>query len=239
MTSSDSTGHAGYLVRGMRAAVRDERGVGFVAEETLSAAYLATWAWQLAATTPSPRPSPDTVRLGSVQIPADVIVGALTGAVLAVITQFITGMIRNYRSYRFLLGLLQAEVLEIAVQVKQRKNHSDLMVPLYPALPTNAWNSLINAPQRQYMHDQRRVSLGRLYQAVTTANTYIYLMPTALQISQLATDERVRDTYRDETIRLLKQPLDAIAVNLPEALRALKLPRDAISASKAPAQDGA
>ncbi|MGP3952725.1 hypothetical protein [Streptomyces sp. 7N604] len=147
----------------------------------------------------------------------------MSGAVLAVLAQLVTGAIRNYRGYRFLLGLLREEVADIAKAIEERLNHPHLAVPLYPSLPTTAWEALVESPNRRYMNEKRRKAVSHLYREVGHANHHLDLVPTALQISQLAPDEATRDVYREETLRLLMAPLDKVKSALPEARRVLRI----------------
>jgi hypothetical protein len=197
------------------------------------AAFLAT----AASPTPAPSPSSATSNGGGSQIPAAVIVGALIGAVATVVAEIIAKIIGNYRSYRFVLGLLKQEVTAIENQVSERQRHPEVIVPLYGPLPTKAWETLIVSHQRRYMGKKKLEALNSLYQAVATANDYAYLMPVAVQISQLASEQNTRDTYRDETIRLLKDPLSAIEQALPKAREMLDLPSSALSIAAQTAGD--
>lgn len=172
---------------------------------------------------PTPTPTSKIAQSSSTQIFNSAFYGAVVGAAATVLAELIVRIIGNYRSYRFIVGLIREEVTEIAEQVEVRKNHLDIMVPLYEPFSTKAWETLIQAQQRRYMREGRRNSLNKLYQAVSIANEHLRMIPTALQISQLASDQQVRDTYRDETIRLLKNPLEAIETALPHACTALKI----------------
>jgi hypothetical protein len=147
----------------------------------------------------------------------------VSGATLAVLSQLITTTVRNLRSYLFLRALLKEEVEDLTKKVAERRNHLDVMIPLYPALPTKAWDALVESQQRRFMRDRTRKALSPLYREVAVANKHLELIPTALQVSQLAAEEATRDAYRDETIRLLKDPLDRIEEVLPTARRALNI----------------
>lgn len=186
-------------------------------------------------TTPSPSPSAGH---GHGTSTLDIaLVGAVAGGVATVLAEFIAKIIGNYRSYRFILHLLREEVAEIVRQVIRRQAHLDVTVPLYEPFPTRAWETLVQAQQRRYMSKKRRSALSSLYQAVSVANEYNRLIPVALEISQLAGSEDVRNKYRDETIRLLKEPLPAIEAASRNAGKALKV-TDTILNPPAAASDG-
>jgi hypothetical protein len=180
---------------------------------------------------PTPTPSPSVINHQGTQGSNDVLVGAVIGAVATVLAELIARIVGNYRSYRFILILLREEVAEIMSQVNERKSHLDVMIPLYGPFPTRAWETLLQAQQRRYMRKKRRAALSSLYQAVSVANDYVSLIPAALQISQLAKDEQVRDSYRDETIRLLRYPLEAIEAALPKVCETFKIANITVTAS--------
>jgi hypothetical protein len=186
--------------------------------------YQAIFLLHPVSSAPTPSLSPGTVPPGSSQIPSAVVIGAVIGAVATVAAQLIATVVGNYRSYRFLLGLLRQEVSDISNQVRLRKTHPDAIAPLYGPLPTKAWETLVTSRQRRYMRKNPFKALSSLYQAVTFANAHVHLIPMAIQISNLANDGSVRDAFRAEQIRLTKKPLCAIEVALPEAYRSLQLP---------------
>lgn len=185
--------------------------------------YVIAFAFPRVLYRPTPTPSPSLVSGQGGQSPNSVLVGAVIGAVATVLAELIARIVGNYRSYRFILVLLQEEVVEIVNQVNLRKSHLDVMIPLYGPFPTQAWETLLQAQQRRYMREARRSALSSLYQAVSVANEYVRLIPAALQISQLATSDGVRESYRDETIRLLREPLSAIEAALPKVCETFKI----------------
>lgn len=163
-----------------------------------------------------------TFQIGSWKVPTFV-AGALLGAALTLITQYLVGAVRNYRGYVFLRNQLREEVVDLIKQVSLRQNHLDATVPLYPALSVSAWEALIRSPHRKFMREKRRSALSPLYRAVGRANTKANLIPTALLISQMASSPDVCDIYRQETISLLRGPLADIEKAIPDAMRALKV----------------
>jgi hypothetical protein len=185
----------------------------------------------------TPTPSPSAGNHPTTSTLDIALVGAVIGGVATVLAELIARLIGNYRSYRFILSILREEVAEIVKQVNRRESHLDVMIPLYEPFPTRAWETLIQSQQRRYMTKKRRSALSSLYWAVSVANAHASLIPAALQISQLAISQEVRNRYRDETIRLLKQPLAAIEAALPEAGNAIKLTD--IAESPAAISDGA
>lgn len=162
------------------------------------------------------------VHLGKTEVPLSVFVGVATGAALTIIVQFITGIIRNYRSYRFLIRMVRDEIADIAQQLEERQKHIDLIIPMYPSLPTSSWGAMIESPNRRYMREKSRKAISSLYSAVGKANRQLELLPTAVEISQLASDSKIRDTYHDEAVNLLKLPLPEVAAALPKAQEAVK-----------------
>ncbi|MEU3889440.1 hypothetical protein [Streptomyces sp. NPDC029041] len=162
------------------------------------------------------------IHFGKTEIPVSVFVGVVTGAVLTIIVQFITGIIRNYRSYRFLIRMVRDEIADIAQQVDEREKHIDLVIPMYPSLPTSSWDAMVESPNRRYMSEKRRKAISSLYSAVGKANRRLELLPTAVEISQLASDSKTRDAYHDEAVNLLKLPLPNIAAALPAAQDAVE-----------------
>ncbi|MFD7338495.1 hypothetical protein ACFV98_21170 [Streptomyces violascens] len=190
-----------------------------------------TTAWtqpvSLLAISPPPCTSDPIVHIGQYDIPLATFVGAVSGAVLAILIATIGGWIRNNRDYHFMLGLLKGEVQEISGQVAKRKAHPLAMHPLYPVLPASAWQALIQAPQRRYrLPKKKREPLARLYQAVEVANSYQEIIPTVLQISHLAQSNDARNAFRDEAVRLLTDPLGDLEKFLPAARGALSLSND-------------
>ena len=87
-------------------------------------------------------------------------------------------------------------------------------VAVVTPLPNNAWNALRQSQHRSRISQPEAMLWQRIYRAVDIANAQFGIIPYFIQIAALAADEKVRENYLNQAIKLAREPLIGVMVAL-------------------------